>query len=82
MCFIQLECNRNQAVRDRWKFAVPSPSSLIWPEMGGNITSAVKRSIGSTTGFHNHIIEKAPTRLKAPTSASTFETLFRHYGNS
>ena len=39
--------------------------------------SAVKRSIGSTTGCT--ITEKAPTRasswLKAPTSAFTFKTL-------
>ena len=45
------------------------------------ITSAVKRSIGSTTGCT--ITEKAPTRafswLKAPTSAFTFKTLLRHY---
>ena len=44
-------------------------------------TSAVKRSIGSTTGCT--ITEKAPTRafswLKAPTSAFTFKTLLRHY---
>ena len=43
--------------------------------------SAVKRSIGSTTGCS--ITEKAPTRplswLKAPTSAFTFKTLLRHY---
>ena len=44
--------------------------------------SAVKRSIGSTTGCT--ITEKAPTRafswlLKAPTSAFTFKTLLRHY---
>ena len=42
---------------------------------------AVKCSIGSTTGFHNH--REAPTRafswLKAPTSAFTFKTLLRHY---
>ena len=47
----------------------------------GNITSAVKRSIGSTTGCT--ITEKAPTRgfswLKAPTSAFRFKTLLRHY---
>ena len=46
-----------------------------------NITSAVKRFIGSTTGCT--ITEKAPTRafswLKAPTSAFTFKTLLRHY---
>ena len=44
-------------------------------------TSAVKRSIGSTTGCT--IMEKAPTRafswLKVPTSAFTFKTLLRHY---
>ena len=44
-------------------------------------TSAVKRSIGSTTGCT--ITEKAPTRafswLKAPTSVFTFKTLLRHY---
>ena len=43
--------------------------------------SAVKRSIGSTTGCT--ITEKASTRafswLKAPTSAFTFKTLLRHY---
>ena len=43
--------------------------------------SAVKRSIGSTTGCT--ITEKAPTRafswLKAPTSTFTFKTLLRHY---
>ena len=40
--------------------------------------SAVKRSIGSTTGFT--ITEKSPTSwLKAPTSAFTFKTLLRHY---
>ena len=46
-----------------------------------HIISAVKRSIGSTTGFHNH--GEGPTRafswLKAPTSAFTFKTLLRHY---
>ena len=45
------------------------------------IGSAVKRSIGSTTGCT--ITEKAPTRafswLKAPTSTFTFKTLLRHY---
>ena len=45
------------------------------------INSAVKRSIGSTTGCT--ITEKAPTSafswLKAPTSAFTFKTLLRHY---
>ena len=44
-------------------------------------TSAVKVSIGSTTGCA--ITEKAPTRafswLKAPTSAFTYKTLLRHY---
>ena len=44
-------------------------------------TSAVKRSIGSTTG--GTITEKAPTRafswLKAPTNAFTIKTLLRHY---
>ena len=49
--------------------------------LGGIRTSAVKRSIGSTTGCT--ITEKAPTRafswLKAPTSAFTFKTLLRHY---
>ena len=44
-------------------------------------TSAVKRSIGSTTGCT--ITEKAPTRaffwLKAATTAFTFKTLLRHY---
>ena len=48
---------------------------------GGVLGSAVKRSIGSTTGCI--ITEKAPTRafswLKAPTSAFTFKTLLRHY---
>ena len=43
--------------------------------------SAVKLSIGSTTGCT--ITEKAPTRafswLKAPTSAFTFKTLLRQY---
>ena len=47
----------------------------------GNQISAVKRSIGSTTGCT--ITEKAPTRafswLKVPTSAFTFKTLLRHY---
>ena len=47
----------------------------------GVTASAVKRSIGSTTGCT--ITEKAPTRafswLKAPTSAFTFKTLLRHY---
>ena len=46
-----------------------------------NIISAVKRSIGSTTGYT--ITEKAPTRafswLKAATTAFTFKTLLRHY---
>ena len=45
-------------------------------------TSAVKRSIGSTIGFHFAITEKAPTRafswLKAATTAFTFKTLLRH----
>ena len=45
------------------------------------LTNAVKRSIGSTTGFT--ITEKAPTRafswLKAATTAFTFKTLLRHY---
>ena len=44
-------------------------------------TSAVKRSIGSTTGCT--ITGKAPTRafswLKAATTAFTFKTLLRHY---
>ena len=43
--------------------------------------SAVKRSIGSTTGCT--ITEKAPTRtfswLKGATTAFTFKTLLRHY---
>ena len=47
----------------------------------GPAASAVKRSIGSTTGCT--ITEKAPTRafswLKAPTTAFTFKTLLRHY---
>ena len=46
---------------------------VLWP----HITSAVKRSIGSTTGCT--ITEKAPTRafswLKAATTAFTFKTL-------
>ena len=46
------------------------------------ITSAVKRSIGFTTGFT--ITEKVPTTrafswLKAPTSAFTFKKLLRNY---
>ena len=45
------------------------------------IGSAVKRSIGSTSGCT--ITEKAPTRafswLKAATTAFTFKTLLRHY---
>ena len=45
------------------------------------LASAVKRSIGFTTGCT--ITEKAPTRafswLKAPTSTFTFKTLLRHY---
>ena len=45
------------------------------------VSSAVKRSIGSTTGCT--ITEKAPTKafswLKAPISAFTFKTLLRHY---
>ena len=45
------------------------------------LSSAVKRSIGSTTGCT--ITEKAPTRafswLKAATTAFTFKTLLRHY---
>ena len=45
------------------------------------LCSAVKLSIGSTTGCT--ITEKAPTRafswLKVPTSAFTFKTLLRHY---
>ena len=49
--------------------------------LDGFLTSAVKRSIGSTTGFT--ITEKAPTRafswLKAATTAFTFKTLLRHY---
>ena len=44
-------------------------------------TSAVKRSIGSTTGCT--ITEKAPTRafswLQVATTAFTFKTLLRHY---
>ena len=51
-------------------------SSCLWSAVR---SSAVKRSIGSTTGCT--ITEKAPTRafswLKAPTSA--FKTLLRHY---
>ena len=47
------------------------------------VTSAVKRSISSTTGCT--ITEKAPTRafswLKAPTSAFTFKTLLRTWNN-
>ena len=49
--------------------------------VSSNMISAVKRSIGSTTGCT--ITEKASTRafswLKAPTSAFTFKTLLRHY---
>ena len=49
--------------------------------LGRILVSAVKRSIGSTTGCA--ITEKAPTRafswLKAPTSAFTFKTLLIHY---
>ena len=45
------------------------------------VSAAVKRSIGSTTGFT--ITEKAPTRafswLKAATTAFIFKTLLRHY---
>ena len=45
------------------------------------LSSAVKRSIGSTTGCT--ITEKAPIRafswLKAATTAFTFKTLLRHY---
>ena len=52
--------------------------TLYW---GRARSSAVKRSIGSTTVCT--ITEKAPTRafswLKAPTSAFTFKTLLRHY---
>ena len=48
---------------------------------GGWALSAVKLSIGSTSGCT--ITEKTPTRafswLKAPTSAFTFKTLLRHY---
>ena len=44
-------------------------------------SSAVKLSIGSTTGCT--ITEKVPTRafswLKAATTALTFQTLLRHY---
>ena len=51
---------------------------LIWSTV---YSSAVKRSIGSTTSCT--ITEKVPTRafswLKAPTSAFTFKTLLRHY---
>ena len=52
-----------------------------WQSSSWPTTSAVKLSIGSTTGCT--IMEKAPTRafswLKAPTSAFTFKTLLRHY---
>ena len=53
-----------------------------WADKDGWVViSAVRQSIGSTTGFT--ITEKAPTRafswLKAPTSAFTFKTLLRHY---
>ena len=55
----------------------PRPA-IVWEEIQD---SAVKLSIGSTTGCT--ITEKAPTRafswLKAPTSALAFKTLFRHY---
>ena len=42
-------------------------------------TSAVKLSIGSTIGFHNHGPTRAFSWLKAPTRAFTFKTLLRHY---
>ena len=52
-----------------------------WQGMIRIRSSAVKRSIGSTTGCT--ITEKVPTRafswLKAPTSAFTFKRLIRHY---
>ena len=54
---------------------------LIFPIQVRVVSSAVKRSIGSTTGCT--ITEKAPTRafswLKALTSAFTFKKLLRHY---
>ena len=59
----------------------PAPHQQARCELAWLITSAVKRSIGSTTGCT--ITEKAPTRafswLKAATTAFTFKTLLRHY---
>ena len=46
-----------------------SVRSLVASSVEG---TAVKRSIGLTLGFHNHL-------LKAPTRAFTFKTLLRHY---
>ena len=40
-------------------------------------SSAVKRSIGFTTGFYNH--GESPYWLKAATTALTFKTLLRQY---
>ena len=55
--------------------------NMATSEIGTIIISAVKRSIGSTTGCT--ITEKAPTRafswLQAATTASIFKTLLRHY---
>ena len=54
---------------------------LLVEVLGEVLVSAVKRSIGYTTGCT--IMEKAPTRafswLKVPTSAFIFKTLLRHY---
>ena len=58
-----------------------NPPVRGWAAAAVPATSAVKQSIGSTTGCT--ITEKAPTRafswLKLPTSAFTFKTLLRHY---
>ena len=73
------------AKRSCYQNTVPGPQPVSgWYDevVEGKTTSAVKRSIGSTTGFHNHgegPYTRAFSWLKAPTSAFTFKTLLRHY---
>ena len=49
------------------------------PATDTELISAVKLSIGSTTGFHNHGEGPYYSWLKAATTAFSFKTLLRHY---
>ena len=76
-------CDDNLSVRGARSYHAPSVIRKYgeWQQKQTVNNSAVKLSIGSTTGCT--ITEKAPTRafswLKAPTSTFTFKTLLRHY---